>query len=185
MATLLSYQQQQSIKPISANNETKYTQLAKEVEESILPDLLGVALLQAIQAAPTNAAYKLILDGDTYTDCNGNTVSHKGLRYCLAYFNFVLYIGSSFVTDTFTGFVQKNRPDSESINEGTIRRIQSDNKKIALAEWSKIKDYLIEKQEPLFYYAQSKKIYLPKLRGLRASHDNNAVYYDQKTRQIL
>lgn len=166
---LITFSQQQTIKAISANNQTKYAQLAKEVEETDLRDLLGVALLQDLQDDPASDNNVKLLGEYEFEDCNGNNVKHKGLRYVLAYLIYARYIGNSFVNDTFTGFVVKNRPDSELINEGTIKRLQIDNRKIALSEWSLIKDYLNLNCDTytLWISAESKKMALPKFTFLR------------------
>ena len=61
--TLLTYSQQQAFKKISANNAQKYSQLAFEVENKELVDLLGVALLQDLQDNPTTEDNIKLLDG--------------------------------------------------------------------------------------------------------------------------
>jgi hypothetical protein len=169
MATLLTINQQQAIKKISSNNEAKYTQIATEVENKELRDLLGTALLQSLQAAPTQADNAKLLNGDTFTDCNDNTITHRGLRFVLAYLNYVRYIGESFINDTFTGFVQKTRPDSEIISEGSIKRLQQENKEIALSEWALIKEYLITNSATFTLYNQNntKQLYRPKFTTVR------------------
>jgi len=142
MALLLTLAQQQAVKKISENNAVKYNQLAIEVEDVELRDLLGTALLQDLQANPTSEANIKLLDAYEFTDCNNNNVTHKGLRYVLAYFNYAKYVGSSFIADTFSGFRQKITPESESIGEGTMKRLQLENNKIAMRSWELIKEYL-------------------------------------------
>ena len=173
MSLLLSYSQQQAIKKISANNQSKYDQMAAEVEENELRKLLGVAFLQDVQDNPTDAANVMLLDGGTFTDSNGDELRFKGLRYVLAYLNYSRYIGESFVNDTFTGFVQKTRPDSETVSEGTIKRLQNENREIALAEWALIKKFLdIEYEDyPLWYSSRTKKPFIPRLFGVRKTEN--------------
>lgn len=161
---LLTYQQQQQIKAITANNEAKYAQIEKETENSDLRDLLGVALLQDVQSNPAN--YVGLLDGDTFTYCN-NTIRHSGLRYVLAYLVYARYLGESFVNDTFTGFVEKKRTDSEQLTDGQIKRIQSKCKEIALAEFELIKYYMCEKNYSLWHEGKSKSPYVPKIQTIR------------------
>jgi len=166
---LLSLIQQQSIKPISEKNTAKYTQLATEVQGKELRDLLGIALYQDVVTNPTSTGNIALLDGASFVDCNGNTITHNGLRFVLAYLNYVKYIGESFVNDTFTGFVQKTRPDSENLGEGAIKRLQQESKDIALSEWAVIKEYLDVSYltYPLWICGTSKSIYRPKFSGLR------------------
>lgn len=167
--SLLTYIQQQAIKPISANNESKYAQIASEVEEVELRDLLGVALLQDVQDNPTSTYNLLLLDGSTFKDCNGNTVKQKGLRYVLAYFNYARYVGNSVINDTFTGIVQKSREESETVSEGTTKRLMLENRKIAMREWELIKDYLDENSDnfPLWNCSGDKQPFNPKFTFLR------------------
>jgi hypothetical protein len=169
MSTLLTLVQQQSIKPISQNNTAKYEQLATEVQNKDLRDLLGIALYQDVVANPTSTQNLNLLNGASFVNSENYTISHQGLRFVLAYLNHVKYIGESFVNDTFTGFVQKNRPDSESMTEGAIKRLQQESKDIALSEWDIIKQYLDANYTiyTLWNSNNSKKIYRPKFTGLR------------------
>ena len=166
---LLTYSQQQTIKKISANNQQKYDPLATDVEEKDLKKLLGVALLQDLQKSPNAANNVLLLDGDSFVDCNGNTVDQKGVRWMTAYLNFSAYLGNSFVNDTFTGFVQKTRQDAEILSEGAIKRLQLENRQIALTEWELIEAYLNENKDnfPLWVCTDSKKPFTPKFIGIR------------------
>ncbi len=169
MANLLSFAQQQSYKKISANNSGKYDQLALEVENKELSDLLGVALLQDLQTNPTSTNNLKLLNGDTFIDCNGNSIKHRGLRFVLAYLNYSRYIGESMVNDTFTGFVVKTRPDSEQISEGYIKRLQAENRSIALKEFQIIKEYLEKNTDTytLWDCTEKRKPFTPRIYGIR------------------
>jgi len=173
MALLLSYSQQQAIKKISANNQSKYDQLAAEVEENELRKLLGVALLQDVQDNPTTAENVVLLDGGTFTDCDENEIRFRGVRYILAYLNYSRYIGESFVNDTFTGMVQKTRADAELLSEGTMKRLQNENREIALAEWDLVKKFLDAEYEsyPLWNSNKTKKPFTPRLFGVRKTEN--------------
>lgn len=166
MANLLTSVQQQLIKSFSANNLEKYTQIATEVEDNELMQLIGVAFLQAIQTTP--ADYNDLLNGSEFEDYDGNTINHKGLRYVLAYFNYSKYLGESFVADTYTGFVRKTHNEAEPLTEGQVRRLQEDNRKIALQAWSVIKRYLdiSSADYPLWSNVNTKKVYRPKFFGI-------------------
>lgn len=166
MTTLLKFYQQQDIKPISNNNEHKYEQIAFEVENNELRKLLGAAFLLDIQKTPAN--YVDLLNGIEF-DCNGSRMVHRGLNFVLAYLNYAKYIGESFVNDTFTGFVQKNRTESENVSEGTIKRLINENRTIALDEFSIIKEYLSENSDryALWNCAGQKKLFAPKITTLR------------------
>jgi hypothetical protein len=162
---ILTFQKQQTIKAISANNEHQYDQLAEEIEQTELRDLLGVAFLQQVQNNPTT--YKDLIEGSTFTNCSGITLTHKGLEYVLAYLNYAKYIGQSFINDTFSGFTVKQMDDSSPINEGTMKRLINDNRKIAMNEWEIVKEYLNAQNFELWNSIKSKKPHLPKMTFLR------------------
>lgn len=166
---ILKLEDQQNIKPIDQNNWGKYPQIAKEVEESKLRELLGIALLQDIQKNPTSANNKLLLNGDTYTDCNDVTITHLGLKYVIAYLNYSHYVGISYVADTFTGMVKKSRQDAETLSNGEILRIQNDNRSIALTEWENIKEYLNQNTDKFHLWKNiaTPKLYAPKFYNVR------------------
>lgn len=182
MTTLLSYSQQQAIKKISANNALRYNQIATEVEEKELRKLLGVALLQDLQQHPDTDANKKLLDGGSYTNYLGQTINFKGLRYILAYLNYAKYVGESFVNDTFTGFVQKNRAESELISEGTMKRIINENRDIAMQEWQLVKEFLNlnSVDYPLWLSCSSKKPFTPILYGVRKTIKSNDRTYENE-----
>jgi hypothetical protein len=166
MAALLTYSQQASIKAISANNESQYAQIEKEVEDQELLRLLGPAFLYAIQTTPAN--YANILDAKSYTNGDNETVQHKGIRYVIAYMVYSRYLGISFVADTFSGFVQKTRQDSEALSEGAIRRLQEDNRMIAMTAWDGIREYMdLNYEDYPLWKTTYKKVYRPRIYGTR------------------
>lgn len=166
MATLLSYSEQQSIKPISSNNQDKYDQIAKEVEEMELNKLLGPAFLQAVQN--TQGDYVDLLSGSEFEDCYGNEISHKGLKYVLAYLNYSKYLLDSQIADTYSGFRYQNTPESIPIPSGDIRRMQESARALALESWSLIKDYLDQNTDnyPL-YNGKVRKVFRPRIYGIK------------------
>jgi len=130
---LLTYSQQQAIKPISQNNERRYLQLQKDVEEIQLPRLLGYKLAQLVQDAPNS--YADLLNGSTFDYC-GDTLKHKGLRYCLAYFTYAQYVLESGFEDTFTGMVRQNRTETEHATGGQLKQIAQVSIEGAETAWS-------------------------------------------------
>jgi hypothetical protein len=143
---LLSFSEQQLIRPMSTYNSTntqavnRYKQLAYEVEYYELDKLLGSAFYQDISKNPAN--YTDLLNGCSFVDRNDNTIEHRGLKYVIAYLNYAKYIGESYVNDTFTGLVQKTRPDSERISTGDIKRLQQEYREIAFNAFDLIREYL-------------------------------------------
>lgn len=117
---LLTYSEQQAIKPISPNNQSKYAQLQKDVEDVQLPRLLGHKLAQLVQDTPES--YVDLLDGSTFDYC-GYPLNHKGLKYCLAYFIYSEYVKQSMFEDTFTGFQHQNRAETTRATGGELKQI--------------------------------------------------------------
>ncbi len=175
MSNLLTFSQQIAIKPISSNNQSKFDQLCKEVERTDLKDLIGLALLQDLETNPTSTNNLLLLNGTSFVNYIGQTVSHQGLRYVLAYLIHVRYIGESFVKDTFTGMVRGTQENSEPISEGSTIRLQNVSKEIALSEFQLIKEYLNLNYDlfPLWLYILSTKTCTPKFIGISKTDYNS------------
>jgi len=162
---ILTYSQQQAIKPISANNERRYLQIEKDTEELYLTQLLGTAFAQDVQAHPTN--YVALLDGVSFDYC-GQTIKQVGLRTILAYFVYAQYIGVSDIEDTFTGVVMQNRAETTHVSAGRIANLQNDNRQIAQQYWEVTKKYLNSNTAtyPL-WCGQVSKPYSPKITTIR------------------
>lgn len=136
---LLTYSQQQAIKPISPNNERRYAQLEKDVEDIQLPRLLGFKLAQMVQDDPDG--YADLLNGSTFDYC-GYTIKHKGLRYCLAYFIYAEYVNQSGFEDTFTGMVRQNRTETDHATGGQLKQIAQTSLNAAETAFLLVKKYI-------------------------------------------
>lgn len=145
MNAILTYEKQQEIKAVSINNKSKFEQIIKEVEGLEIDKLLGSVFYQDIANNKNN--YNDLLNGCSFTNCNGYIVSHNGLYFVIAYLSYANYIRESFVNDTFTGFVKKQRPDSEMISQGDLKNLEEKNKQIAYNSFELIKDYLNQNTE--------------------------------------
>lgn len=159
--SLLTFEQQQEIKPISANNAKRYIQIQKEAEEYYLNKLVGPALTQKIQAAPLD--YTDLLEGSEFNYC-GETVNHKGLIYVLAYLTYSRYVMEIGITDTFTGFAKKERAEASSAMEGELQRIAGAAKKMAYQAWSLVEAFIQDKYTDT---PPAKKIGVPWFEGVR------------------
>lgn len=173
---LLTFSQQQLIKPISANNEEDYAIIEKEVEEYEFSKLLGYALYQDIVANTAN--YTNLLNGCTFEDIHGRTVKQDGLLKVLAYFVYSKYIGKSEIVDTFTGFVHKSRTDSETISESTRKRLIQETYEQAMCYFELVKMYIELNSElyPLWTCVGSnKRVFANKFYGLnsRKTYEKN------------
>ena len=139
MATLLTYSQQQAIKPISENKEHVFNQLMSDVEALYLPKLLGFELSQKVQADPDS--YGDLLDGSSFDFC-GYQITHPGIRRVLAYYFYSEYVKISDFEDTFTGFVRQNRGETEHLSMGRIDKIVNFNVQLAEQAFELVKKYL-------------------------------------------
>lgn len=185
MAILL-LSQQQAIKPISQNwalgikitgGVTNYEQLAEEVEGKELRTLLGIDFLQWVQNNQTDPNVIFILDPFDFENINLNTVTCRGLKFILAYLNYVKYIGESYITDTATGFVKKNRNESDNLDRGEIERLQREYREIALQEFDLLREFLDLNYDTytIWPYRKKQKLGLPKIQGLRRTSRKNEI----------
>lgn len=136
---LLTFNEQQSIKPISANNQGKYAQLQKDVEDIQLPRLLGYKLAQLVQTTPSS--YTDLLNGSEFAYCD-YTLKHKGLKYCLAYFTYAEYVTQSMFEDTFTGFQHQNRAETTRATGGELKQIAQLSINAAETAFELVKKYI-------------------------------------------
>ncbi len=163
---LLTYSQQQAIKPISANLQNRYSQIEKEVEDMYLDKLLGVSFAQDVQSNPLN--YVDLLDGSTFT-LNGETIKHKGIRYCLAYYLYAEYVGQSDVNDTYTGLRTQSREEAQPLQKGRIEIIRNQYLNLANDAFELIKSYLDVNQSiyPLYSTGKTKSVSNFSIQGIR------------------
>lgn len=163
---LLTYSQQVAIKPISKNNERFYPQLINDVEAMYLARILGALFAQKVQAAPLD--YTDLLNGSEFTYC-GETITHKGLRYVLAYYAYAEYVKNSDVADTFTGMVQQNRIETTHLSTGRINALRDSALQIADQALELVKAYLTVNSAlyPLWNCANTTKAHAPKLKEIR------------------
>lgn len=158
---LLTFEQQQQIKPISANNAKRYVQIQKEAEEYYLNKLVGPSLTQKIQSAPES--YEDLLNGSPFDYC-GETVNHKGLLYVLAFLTYSRYVMEIGITDTFTGFAKKERSEASSAMEGELQRIAGSAKKMAYQAWELVEAFIQDKYTDT---PPAKEIGVPWFEGVR------------------
>ena len=154
MDSILSFTQQQAIKPWAKNSQPQYEQIRNEVVDYQLNELLGVALAQDVIDNP--ASYADLLDGAVFT-YRDNQVKHKGLRYVLAYFVYAKYAAEGHLTPTFTGFVTKTRTEAESAKEGEIRRIEKGAIQMANQAFKLVDAYLCENSTSYPLYRKNTK----------------------------
>jgi hypothetical protein len=183
---LLTFEQQNAIVRINSNNQSDYTELERNTENLELKKLLGRALLQDLQDNPDTSENVLLLDGGTYTDCNGNTVKHKGLRYVLAFMVYAAYIKKIPFKDTNTGFKLMESGNSERISRGERDDLIADNRTFALDEWEAVRSFLNENCDnyPLWNSSNERKVYTPRIIPVRSTvYPNSTRNYTNKNKR--
>ena len=123
------------IKPISQNNIPLLNQLIVETEEVKIRQLLGCEVYNKItdEISQPNISSELqhILD--------------KGLFHTITYMVYARYVQESMLTDTFTGMVIKNRPDSQAASTGAIKNIANEYTNMAMFYFNLVKDDIFTK----------------------------------------
>jgi hypothetical protein len=143
MALLWTYSDQQSIKPISENNEPDWEQLAIEVQLVKLKELTGEDFYQDIINNPTSTWNKKLIDGGTYTK-NNITYQFSGLKYVLAFLFMERYVMEDNAQDTFVGYIQNELPEGRHISLGQKKEIQKEMRKIVLQHWTDCQSFVCE-----------------------------------------
>lgn len=165
--TILTYNQMQSIKPCSQNNQMLLVQLINEVESFKIQKLIGAdaykSILNEINSGVSDELQK-ILDG--------------GLYKCIAYFVYARYIQESMLVDTFTGVVTKQRTDSQTAPIGTLKNVANEYTDMAMYAYEQVKAAICERYN-------SKKEATPsnhfsEIQGIR----RNVSYNKSKTKII-
>jgi len=96
MALLLTYSQLREEFAMSTNiSNDRLNAAIEEAQDFDIKPALGNAffylVLTQYNTSPIPAIYSLLVDGGEYEDCNGNTVSFKGLAKALKYYALARY----------------------------------------------------------------------------------------------
>lgn len=151
---LWTLNEQQAIKPISANNTGKFTLLAEETQIKDLKPLIGYDFYQDLIQNPESTGNAALLEGGEYT-YNGVTYTFRGLKYTLAYFLFANYVMSSWFSDTFTGFVTKTHEDAQPVSSGEKKNLRDINVEIAMQDWHDCLHYIAANSQLFPYYLKT------------------------------
>lgn len=174
MALLITYSEQQTIKPISENNQSRFAQIMEEVQINELQELLGIELYQDLINNPTSAQNVILLDGTTWT-YNSQSIVMKGLKYVLAHYFIAPYVDEIPKQDTFSGYVKHNFDESNQTNENEKHATKKRARETAMKFWREVELYLDNHQDTYTYWkcANSKNFARPKMRRLTRLHTNN------------
>lgn len=132
---ILTINKMQEIKPASYNNMVLLGQLIEEVEFAKIQKLLGTDIYNAIttELSSGNISQEL-------TD-----ILNNGLYKCIAYFVYARYVQESYIQDTFTGMVQKNREDSSLISQGAMKNLANEYTEMAMMAFNMVKCQIMNK----------------------------------------
>ena len=166
MATLINFATQQLLKPISVNNENKFTQVMTETEVKDLQPLLGESLYQDLIQNASDAKYVTLLGGVEW-ELSGKTYKMSGLKYVLAYFFFANYYNEGQIADTFSGPVTHRFDESNPIEFKDKMQIISQTREIASRYWEEVKLYIENNLDTYTeWMADGEKVFSPKIERL-------------------
>lgn len=177
MALLITYNEQQTIKPIASNSQIRFAQIMEETQINELQDLLGFQLYQDLIKNPTDSKYATLLNGVDWT-YNDQVIHMSGLKYVLAHYFFANYTRENQYKDTFSGHVSHNIPESNRVNDIEKNRIEKRARETAYKFWREVKLYLDNNGNTYAYWNRSSdsKVFRPKMKRLTQVQTNS--YYD-------
>ena len=139
--------EQQAIKPLDKNNINKFGQLQIEVEANDIQKYLGFEFFQEIKR--NLSSYSLLLDGGNY-EKEGKTYTFSGLKTVCCFLLYARYVRSSYINDTFSGFVEHTGDGFQRISKDEIKNQEERYLEIAGTLWDECIDYLQTINVPYF-----------------------------------
>jgi hypothetical protein len=138
---LIDYEYMKGIVDIAlTNRDIKIDMYIKEAERSDLKPLLGGSFYQKV--VDDVSSYTELLEPSTYTDCEGNEVSHEGLKTVLTYFTYARYKRFSNMTDTAQGSYVKKDDWSERASAKELKDLFNERRQQAFFLWESVNDFL-------------------------------------------
>lgn len=129
-----------------------------EAQSFDLKPVLGDAFFYDIDTkyntSPADNLIVKLVDGGTYTDCDGNTISFSGLALALKYYALSRFRKKNIINDTNFGVVVKRDNYSDSVDNQTLMTSISDLKASGQGYLNECVKFLIDNKEdyPLFKY---------------------------------
>lgn len=165
--TLITFSQQQAIKPISSNNEQRFSSIMQDTETNELQDLLGMQLYNDMILYPTKTTNKRLLDGLSWVYGDAQ-LQMNGLKYVLAWYFYANYIHESDLQDTFSGVVVHNFDESRAADKSRKDKYASRARETAGKYWAEVKLYLDNNSDdyPLWLCDNKRKVFKPLIRRL-------------------
>lgn len=116
-----------------------------EAQESELKPKIGNALYNDLLKNSGDANYTALLDGEEYTNTNGDLILFNGLRMALIHWAYAKLIQRNQKTLTPTGYVKKTNQYSEQIEYKELSADVQDYMSLANIYWADCVIYLNEK----------------------------------------
>lgn len=108
-----------------------------EAQENDLVRVLGnsftLEMISSIDSVDDDlvAKYSTVLDGSTYSNCNSETVRHRGVKRALIHYAYAAYIMDSSYIDSTHGMVQKINQDSIPVPLGELKNLHDRHVRLA------------------------------------------------------
>lgn len=173
---IISFEQQQEILPISPNKQNKFNQIARDVDEGELVEMLGQKFKQTVDShlSDTGGKYFELITGGELLD----GTKFKGLRFIVAYLNFINYLDNSDVQDTFSGQRVQKTEQSEALSKGRIENLKEPKKKVVFNQWDLLKRFISENETYFsdFNKLATKRLYIPKATIITNDRVRNGGY---------
>lgn len=107
-----------------------------------LKQRLGAAFYQALNDNLAGAIYLTLLNGTTYTNSAGQSVSFRGIKIALAHYAYARYILESNATNTPFGTRVKSTDVSEAVSDKMLAQIAANHFNMAESLMNDVVTYL-------------------------------------------
>lgn len=107
-----------------------------------LKNRLGAAFYQALNDNAAGAIYLTLLNGATYTNSAGHSVSFRGIKIALAHYTYARYILESNAVNTPFGTRQKNNDVSDAVSDKMLAQIHANHFNMAESLMNDVETYL-------------------------------------------
>lgn len=178
MALLITFSEQQTIKPISANSEVRFAQIMEETQINELQELLGFKLYQDLTQNPTKEIYLDLLNGKVWEYC-GQQIKMNGLKYVLAHYFYSNYIEENPLHDTYSGHMIHEIDEARTAPDTKLHKLKKRARETASKFWMEVKLYLDNNSDTYEYWRCSKRhgVFNPKIERLSKTETNTEEYY--------
>lgn len=179
MSLLITFSEQQNIKPISPNSEPRFAQIMKETQINELQELLGFQLYQDLIQNPTSTNNNLLLNGAIWEYC-GQKIKMHGLKYVLAHYFYSNYSRENKNHDTYSGQMIHQIAEAQHVSIQELNGIKKRARETASKFWQEVKLFLDNNTNSYPYWFCDKKrkgVFKPKISRLSRPVTNSEYEY--------